>query len=83
MDIHHGQHSHAILEDNETSSNNQMSWNVRLRALLMMPPNDFGSALLLKWQMDCDRILDFLPLSSFFKMFNQIMQCLFAQILDH
>ena len=30
-----------------------------------------------------NRILDFLPLFSFFKMLNQIVQCLFGQLLDH
>ena len=35
--IHDGQHSHAILEDKETSSNNQTSWNVGPPFGLRMP----------------------------------------------
>ena len=41
MNIHHGQHSHAILEDMETSSNNETSWDVRPLLGLMMPQITF------------------------------------------
>ena len=34
---HSGQHSFAILDDKETSSNNQTSWDVRPLLGLMMP----------------------------------------------
>ena len=38
MDIHHGQHSHVILKNKETSSNKQTPWDDRL---LMMPQITF------------------------------------------
>ena len=41
IDIHHGQHSHVILEYKQTSSNNQTLWDVRPLLGLIMPQITF------------------------------------------
>ena len=41
MDIHHGQHSHVILKNKETSSNKQTPWDDRPLLGLMMPQITF------------------------------------------